>query len=172
MIAAARALTAVSRGEPRVCAMAKAPTPEQEDRRQISRERRSLTAERVKNVNRIKGLLFAQGITEYEPVRRDRRQKLEALKTGDGRPLPICLKQRLSRELDRLELLLEQVRTLETQRDALLASQAEDPRFPAAVLHTLRGIGPEFTMVLWSEGLFRHFANRRQLASYTTERNA
>ena len=161
-----RALLAYKRGEPRVCAMAKAPTAEQEDCRQISRERRSLTAERVKNVNRIKGLLFAQGITEYEPVRRDRRQKLEALRTGDGRPLPICLKQRLSRELDRLELLLEQVRTLETQRDALLASQAEDPQSPAAVLRTLRGIGPEFTMVLWSEGLFRHFANRRQLASY------
>ena len=161
-----RALLAHKRGEPRVCAMAKAPTPEQEDRRQISRERRSLTAERVKNVNRIKGLLFAQGITEYEPVRRDRRQKLEALRTGDGRPLPICLKQRLSRDLDRLELLLEQVRTVETQRDALLASQAEDPRSPAAVLRTLRGIGPEFTMILWSEGLFRHFANRRQLASY------
>ena len=150
-----RALLAHKRGEPRVCAMAKAPTPEQEDRRQISRERRSLTAERVKNVNRIKGLLFAQGITEYEPVRRDRRQKLEALRTGDGRPLPICLKQRLSRELDRLELLLEQVRTVETQRDTLLASQAEDPQSPAAVLRTLRGIGAEFTMVLWSEGLFR-----------------
>ena len=160
------ALLAHKRGEPRVCAMAKAPTAEPEDRRQIGRERRSLTAERVKNVNRIKGLLFAQGITEYEPVRRDRRQKLEALGTGDGRPLPICLKQRLSRELDRLELLLEQVRTVETQRDALLASQAEDPQSPAAVLRTLRGIGPEFTMVLWSEGLFRHFANRRQLASY------
>ena len=76
------------------------------------------------------------------------------------------MKQRLSRELDRLELLLEQVRTVETQRDAFLASQAEDPQSPAAVLRTLRGIGPEFTMVLWSEGLFRHFANRRQLASY------
>ena len=49
--------------------LAKAPTAEQEDCRQISRERQSLTAERVKNVNRIKGLLFAQGITEYEPVR-------------------------------------------------------------------------------------------------------
>ena len=52
--------------------MARAPTPEAEDRRQISRERRSLTAEPVEHVNRIKGLLFAQGVTDYEPVRRDR----------------------------------------------------------------------------------------------------
>jgi transposase len=161
-----RALLAYKRGEPRVCAMAKAPTPEQEDRRQISRERRSLTAERVQHVNRIKGLLFAQGVTDYEPVRRDRRQLLETLRTGDGRPLPICLKQRLSRELDRLELILEQVRTVEAQRNALLASQAEAPQSSPAILQRLRGIGPEFAMVLWSEGLFRHFANRRQLASY------
>ena len=161
-----RALLAYKRGEPRVCAMVKAPTPEQEDRRQISRERRSLTAERVEHVNRIKGLLFAQGVTDYEPVRRDRRQQLETLRTGDGRPLPVCLKLRLSRELDRLELILEQVRTVEAQRDALLASQVEGPQSPPAILQTLRGIGPEFAMVLWSEGLFRHFANRRQLASY------
>jgi transposase len=161
-----RALLAYKRGEPRVCAMLKAPTPEQEDRRQLSRERRSLIAERVEHVNRFKGLLFAQGVTDYEPVRRDRRQQLEALRTGDGRPLPIRLKQRLSRELDRLELLLEQIGTVEEERDALLASQAESPQSPSSVLQTLRGIGPESAMVLWSEGLFRHFVNRRQLASY------
>ena len=147
-----RALLAYKRGEPRVCAMVKAPTPEAEDRRQISRQRRSLTAERVEHVNRIKGLLFAQGVTDYEPVRRNRRQRLETLRTGDGRPLPIYLKQRLSRELDRLELILEQVRTVEAQRDTLLASQAETPQSPPAILQMLRGIGPEFAMVLWSEG--------------------
>ncbi len=161
-----RALLAYKRGEPRVCAMVKAPTPEQEDRRQMSRERRCLIAERVEHVNRIKGLLFAQGVTDYEPAWRDRRQRLETLRTGDGRPLPVCLKQRLSRELDRLELVLEQIRTVEAQRDALLALQAEAPQSPPAILQRLRGIGPESAMVLWSEGLFRHFANRRQLASY------
>ena len=30
----------------------------------------------------------------------------------------------------------------------------------------LKGIGPEFAAVLWLEGLFRRFANRRQLAAY------
>ena len=35
------------RGEPRVCAMVKAPTPEDEDRRRLCRERKVLTAERV-----------------------------------------------------------------------------------------------------------------------------
>ena len=161
-----RALLAFRRGEPRVCAMVTAPTPEEEDRRQISRKRRSLTAERVAHVNRIKGLLFAQGIAGYEPIRRDRRDQLETVRTGDGRPLPNALKRRICRELDRLEPLLEQVRAVEVQRDARLASEAASTPSSPAALQRLKGIGPEFAMVLWSEGLFRHFDNRRQLASY------
>jgi transposase len=41
----------------RVCAMVKAPTPEEEDQRRVSRERQTLTAERVQHVNRIKGMV-------------------------------------------------------------------------------------------------------------------
>ena len=39
-------------------------------------------------------------------------------------------------------------------------------RTPGAMLKSLKGIGPEFAGVLWSEGLFRSFSNRRQVASY------
>lgn len=42
-----RALLAYKRGEPRVCAMAKPPTPEAEDRRRICRERKVLVSERT-----------------------------------------------------------------------------------------------------------------------------
>src|SRR5689334_17779209 len=105
-----RTLLAYKRGEPRVCAMVRAPSPENEDQRRLCRERKTLMVERVAHVNRIKGLLFAQGIPDYEPVRGDRRQRLEALSTGDGRPLPPHLKAQIGRELDRLELLLEQIK--------------------------------------------------------------
>src|SRR6266576_6193459 len=54
------ALLAYKRGEPRVCAMVKAPTPEEEDRRRLCRERKVLIGERVQHVNRVKGLLFSQ----------------------------------------------------------------------------------------------------------------
>src|SRR5260370_13853200 len=37
---------------------------------------------------------------------------------------------------------------------------------PAALLMRLKGIGAEFACVLYLEGLFRHFENRRQLAAY------
>src|ERR1700758_5416946 len=63
-----RTLLAYKRGEPRVCAMVKAPSPEEEDRRRLCRERKTLVAERVAHVNRIKGLFFAQGIADYEPL--------------------------------------------------------------------------------------------------------
>ncbi len=160
-----RSLLAYKRGEPRVCSMVKAPTPEEEDQRRLCRERKVLTAERVLHVNRIKGLLFCQGICGYEPLRRDRRDRLEELQTGDGRPLPPHLKAQVERELDRLELLLKQIKTVEGERDALLAA-AITSMPAAAMLLDIKGIGPEFAAVLWSEGLSRHFDNRRQVAAY------
>jgi transposase len=117
-----RALLAYKRGEPRVCAMVKAPTPEEEDSRRLCRERKVLTAERVLHVNRIKGLLFCQGISGYQPLRRDRHVRLEELQTGDGRPLPQHLKAQVNRELERLELLLKQIKAVEAERDALLVA--------------------------------------------------
>ena len=164
-----RALLANKRGEPRVCAMIKVPTPEEEDRRRLCRERKVLIAERVEHVNRIKGLLFSQGIFGYEPLRRDRRQRLNELTTGDSRPLPRHLKAQISRELDRLEMLVDHIKAVETERDALLAEQQAVVAAPTPVgrmLLDLKGIGAEFAAVLWVEGLFRHFDNRRQLASY------
>jgi len=167
-----RAPLAYKRGEPRVCAMVRAPTPEDEDRRRLCRERKTLTNERVQHVNRIKGLLFSQGISDYEPLRRNRRQRLDELKTGDARPLPPHLKAQITRELDRLELLLEQIEAVEIERDALISAMkpegmnADAVRWPLAMLTKLNGIGPEIAAILWSEGLYRSFANRRQVAAY------
>src|SRR5580658_6264364 len=112
-----RALLAFKRGEPRVCSMVRAPTPEEEDRRRICRERKVLIAERVRHVNRIKGLLFSQGTGDYQPLGRDRRRALETLRTGDGRELAPHLKRQIGRELDRLELLMEQIAAVEGERE-------------------------------------------------------
>ncbi|MCP3460554.1 IS110 family transposase [Bradyrhizobium sp. CCGUVB23] len=167
-----RALLAYKRGEPRVCAMVVAPSPEEEDRRRICRERRTLIAERIEHVNRIKGLLFAQGISDYAPLRRDRRARLEALRTGDGRALLPHLKAQVSRELDRLELLLDQIKAVEAAQDALLveagkpAGEKKGAADPVTMLLALKGMGANFAGVLWSEAFYRHFANRRQVAAY------
>lgn len=166
-----RALLAYKRGEPRVCAMVVAPSAEEEDRRRLCRERRTLIAERVTHVNRIKGLLFAQGIFDYAPLRRDRRTRLEALRTGDGRELPSHLKAQIGREFDRIELLLEQIKSVEAAQDALLAAARkpagkEAAPDPVTMLLALKGMGANFTAVLWSEAFYRSFSNRRQVAAY------
>jgi transposase len=166
-----RACLAYKRGEPRVCAMVVAPSPEEEDRRRLCRERRTMIEERITHVNRIKGLLFAQGISDYAPLRRDRRTRLAALRTGDGRELPSHLRAQIDRELDRIELLLEHIKTVEAAQDALLAAtsnptgQQAAPE-PVAMLLALRGVGANFAAILWSEAFYRQFSNRRQVAAY------
>ena len=159
-----RTLGAWLRGEPRVCSMVKPPRPEEEDRRRLTRERSILIEERVRHVNRIKGLLFGQGIADYEPLHRDRWTRLETLMTGDGRPLPAHLKAEIHRELERLELVCRQITAVEQERDALFA--ATEPSEPAAALLRLKGIGPEIAARLYHEALFRDFSNQRQVAAY------
>ena len=109
------------------------------------------------------GLLASQGIRDYRPLRRDCRERLAALHTGDGH-LPPRLTAEILRELDRLELVRQQLAEVEAARDALLTSQ--EGKAPVKLLLRLTGIGPEFATVLWLEGLFRGFSNRRQLAAY------
>lgn len=161
-----RTLLAYKRGEPRVCAMLRVPTPEEEDRRRIGRERKILMSERIQHSNRIKGLLFSQGITTYSPLRRDRRTVLETLMTGDGRPLPEHMKRQILREIGRLEQILEQLAAVDAERDAMLATDGCQDTSVVRMLTNVVGVGPEFASVLWSEGLFRHFDNRRQVAAY------
>jgi transposase len=172
-----RALLAYKRGEPRVCSMVRPPTPEAEDERRICREREALIAERIRHVNRIKGLLFSQGVRDYAPLRRDRRKRLDELRTGDGRPLTPHLKAQIEREIDRLELLLKQIKAVEAARDRLLDRLAERPEkdapapaeaqpSPVALLFSLKGIAEELAVSLWTEGLSRPFANRRQAGAY------
>lgn len=161
-----RTLLAWQRGEPRVCAMVVPPTPEQEDRRRTSRERAILMRERVRHVNRMKGLLAGQGITDYDPLQKDRRARLETMETGDGQPLPDRLKAELFRELDVIELLLKQIAEVSAESEITTGSVEAANGAPAALLARLKGIGPQIASVLWLEGFYRHFNNRREVAAY------
>ncbi len=161
-----RTLMAWARGERRVCSMVQAPSPEDEDRRRLTRERGTLVKERIQHTNRIRGLLSGQGVRDYNPLRRDCLERLEALRTGDGRPLPPMLKAEIRRELDRVAVVTTQLAAVERARDALVCTPAEESNTPASVLLKLKGIGPEFASLLWLEALFRSFANRRQVGAY------
>ena len=159
-----RTLMAWHRDEPRVCVMTVAPTPNEEDRRRVSRERATLLRERIRHTNRIRGLLFGQRITNYNPLHRNHRKGLEELRTGNGHPVPVHLKAEILREIDWLELVLRQINEVEAERDEMLRPGQES--FPVALLMRLKGIGSKFAAVLYLEGLFRHFENRQQLATY------
>ena len=163
-----RALMAFCRGEKKVCSMVRVPTRDEEDAKRLSREREQLIKERVRHVNRIKGLCATQGIYDYQPLKADRLERLDELRTGDGNPLPDRLKNEIRRQLERLKLLLELIGTVEAERDAVVkadkpASEA-DRRIRA--LAKLRGIGPEIATVLYNEVFYRQFANRRDVAAY------
>jgi transposase len=163
-----RALIRHLGGEREACSVVRVPSAAEEDAKRLHRERHRLITERVQHVNRIKGLCATQGIYDYVPLRRDRWVQLDALRTGDGQPVPSRLKAELERELKRLELVLEMIATVEAERDAILAS--ERPLHLNAVkikmLARLKAIGPEFATSLTGEVFYRDFANRRQLGSY------
>jgi transposase len=164
-----RALLAYLRGEPRVISVVRVPSIADEDARRLHRERDRLVAERVQHVNRIKGLCATQGIYDFEPLRRNRWERLEGLRTGDGRILPVRLKAEIEREIKRLELVLTMINTIEKERDAIL-DETKAAHHPNAAkikaLAKLKGIAAEFSSVLVGEVLYKSFDNRRQVASY------
>lgn len=161
-----RTLMAYRRGEPRVCSMVRPTSAADEDRRRLTRERRTLMRERIEHTNRIKGLLMSQGISGYNPMGKDRLARLDALQTRDAHPLPPRLRAEIGREIERLDLLTRQLKQVEAERDALVAPVSDIVDNPARVLMRLNGIGTQTATLLWLEGLFRRFANRRQLAAY------
>src|ERR671938_137797 len=162
-----RTLMAWARGERRVCSMVRPPSPAEEDRRRLTRERGTLLKERTRHTNRIRGLLAGQGITDYDPLRKDRLTRLDALRTGDGRALPERLKAEIRREIERVELVASRMAAVERERDAPVGTTSDDePATTAAALARLKGIGTELGALLWLAALFRRFENRRQLAAH------
>jgi transposase len=160
-----RSLMAYLRGEPRVWSIVRVPSIAEEDDRRLHRERGRLLNERNQHVNRIKGLLAIQGIYGFEPMHR-----LEGLRTADGRKLPSRLKTEIVRELQRLELVLGMIKTIEAERDAIALPVKSKPEHTNAKkiqeLVKIRSIGPESATTLVGEVFYRSFDNRKQLGSY------
>jgi transposase len=162
-----RAFLAYLRGEPRVCSMLHVPSAEDEDRKRSSRERDRLLKEQTAHTNRIKALLFGQGIRDVMPLKPGFIASLETMRTGDGRVLPTLLKEELVREHERLCLAHKQVAALEAQGKAELRAAA--PGSVAAKimqLIDLKSIGVISGQKLVNEVFYRSFDNRRQVGSY------
>jgi transposase len=158
-------LIAWCRGERHVCSMVVIPSVEEEDLRRTHRERNRLVRERTAHINRIKGLLFAQGIRGINVMKDYKTLAPAELITGNGRSLPKRLGREITREIQRLALVQEQLVEAERERD-LAPTPCQATERKRHELLRLKGIGPTFAAVLSREVYYRHFANRRQVANY------
>jgi len=117
------------------------------------------------------GILMALGIRGVNPRRADFVECLSTLRTGTGEPLPIHTSHALVREHGRLCLLQRQIKEIEAAQVAMLKvaaqQQAEESSATLArELVRLKGIGQLSAITLSREVFYRHFANRREVASY------
>ncbi len=158
-------LIAWCRGERHVCSMVVIPSVEEEDLRRSHRERDRLIRERTAHINRIKGLLFGQGIRGINVKSRYKTLTPADLVTGDGRALPERLGREIAREIERLALVQAQIVVIEHERDHPATSCVATERKRHQLLR-LKGLGPALSSTLTREVYYRRFANRRQVASY------
>jgi transposase len=100
------------RGERGHCGMVAIPTIEEEDAKRPSRERESLVGERTRIINRMKSTLARLGIRGFKPHLRKAPQRLAALRTPEGSPVPDNTLDELRRDMTRLALVGGQIEAL------------------------------------------------------------
>jgi transposase len=159
-------------GERDACRMVEVPTPEEEDAKRPHREYERLVKEETAHRNRVKALLFAQGIRDFDSMAPDRLERLAAL------PILPGLKAELSRECRRLAKLIDDIAEVEAEMAArIVKPKTANPKSAAAPtpshiqakaaeLIKLRGIGVHFSAVLAGEVYYRTFKNRRGVGQY------
>jgi transposase len=166
-----RTLLAWLRGEPRVCAMVRVPSEEEEDLRRPGRERHKLTRERVSIENQIQSLLWLHGIYGFRPRLKKAKEKLEALRMRSGASLPRETMAQLRRLMDQQRLLSEQLAEIDAAREAELAAAAKAPdpergQRMIRLLVAICGMGLETATQLVREVLCRPFRDRRAVAAF------
>ena len=147
-------------GESKVWSVVRVPTAEEEDRRQLHRELRTLKKERTRVANRMQGLLASQGMRL--PNGRDVSRLLEEMRLWDGTPLPAGLRARLQREWEHAQFLHAKILELQRQRSQAIKHDRGQAIDKVRQLLHLRGIGANGAWVYVNEFLgWRQFNNRK-----------
>ena len=151
-------------GERKAWSVVHVPTPDAEDGRQLTRELEAVGEDRTRVRNRIHGLLATQGVRLA--LDRHFEAAVATLQTGDGRPFPAALRERLTREWAQLQLIEARLATLETARADRIRQGADRVARVARQLLTLRSVG-EMSAATFSAEVFgtRTFQNPRQLGA-------
>ncbi len=151
-------------GERKVWSVVRVPTVEEEDRRQLHRELRTLKKERTRTTNRIQGLLANQGIRLIQSG--DLSRRLERLRLWDGSPLPAGLLARLQREREHAEFLHGKILELERERRQAILEGRSPALEKVRQLMLLRAIGPGGSWVYVHEFFgWRRFRNRKEVGA-------
>lgn len=154
-----------SGGERGVMSVVRAPTPEAEDVRQLSRTIERLKAEHGRHVTRMKALLATQGVKLSKVGGADWARRVGELRTFEGKPLGRWLQVDLGLEGQRLALLADQLARVKRERDAMIRDAKEGAALKARQLMRLGAISWESSFVFATEVFgWRTFANRRELA--------
>lgn len=151
-------------GERDVWSVVRVPTVEQEDARRQHRERDRLRHERTAHKNRIRALVLLHG--ERLPPRGSKRFTTEVRRLLEGGQLPQQSAEELRRELQRLELVTEQIRQLDEQHAKDIAVPQGRAAEQVSRLTSLRGVGPiSASVIVYELFAWRTYENRRQLAA-------
>ena len=155
------------RGERGHCGMVAIPTIEEEDAKRPSREREILIGERTRIINRLKSDLVRLGIRGFKPQLRKAPQLLGSLRTPEDLPIPPNTLDEMQRDLTRLALLRDQIKTIEQAREERLEKAPEtSPNGMIRMLASIRGVGIETADMLVREVLSRDLRDRRAIARY------
>jgi transposase len=151
-------------GEKKVWSVVHVPSAEAEDERQLHREMMALKRERTRHINRVKGLLAGQGVVM--DVGAGFMEELGDVRLWDGSALPGRLLKRLKREDQRMNLLKEQIKELEQEREEVLRTSQEESVEQVRRLLQLKGIGVNSAWLYVMEFFaWRGFHNRREVGS-------
>ena len=132
-----------------------------------SHERENLVGERTRIINRMKSALTRLGIRGFKPELRKARQRLEALRTPEGMPVPANMLDEMRRDMARLAMVREQVDAIERTRLVRLEqAPATGPHAMVRLLASVIGIGVETADMLVQEVLSRRLRDRRAVARY------
>jgi transposase len=162
-----RAFVGWLRGERNHCKMVAVPTLAEEDAKRPSRERERLVIERSKIITRLKATFVRLGIRAFNPKIAKAAEKLEALRTPDGEPIPPNTLAELRRNFERQALIKQQIQSIEKARvERLSVAPAEGAGAMVRLLARIVGIGVETADMLVQEVLSRKIRDRRALARY------
>lgn len=160
-----RLLLRYDSGETKVWSVVRVPSVEQEDEMRLHRELERLKKERTSHLCRIKGLLVARGIVVKGSLA-GFSAHLDSVPCWNNQPLPRDIQDELRRELDRLELIREQVRDIERLRKQRMEAPQSNADHQAADLNRLYGVGEVSSWTLAKEFFgWREFRNRREVGA-------